>query len=621
MLPDEIISEILSPALKVPEELFSSTSDDSPFSNYTPSTSAYLLVCKDWFRVATPLLYNVVVLRSKSQANALETVLRSNPDFGRFIKMLRVEGGYGAAMYTILKSAPNVTDLVVSLSIWSPDSTDGLRKGLPLLNPRRVIVIDPYVPKPAVNKQRNALKATLFDCILSWSDLRVFGYPYGTPQQWNGHVALWLGRGQEMSELLLKTQVHTVTLGASFHPILLEFINMLGDMPSLKVLRFERPADTSLITKISEDPRLKELAKYTPEERATSPEKTFVEPDITPSLNPFVPMESASDETREIRLGLPYLYESLHLKKAAITGLLQQLAQEPQRGSYIRRIYSGFEHTFEQDSGIELLGYATNLEVLVPRFDQAQHITREALEVIGESAGHSVKELSVHLNLKKRGPLSFGKFTALRKLEIGSRSPSCPQIVLNALPDALEALHTLRITFGDALDGLLESFAVMQLPSLHTLALPVYFDEEGMSGRNKFMNVHGGKLLHITAFDMGNFGVLDLCPNLIDLELNMLYLDGLVTSKPHNSLAKIVVTERLDSDLEGKDINDMLPALREIHVTELEWPKTERQIAKSALVPFAESLLARNVKLIGSEGRQWVPRLKKGRSRKATSKS
>ncbi|KAJ7615246.1 hypothetical protein DFH06DRAFT_1343707 [Mycena polygramma] len=135
ILPDEILSEILSPALKVPDHLFSDTSRVSPFAQRLPSTSAYLVVCRDWLRVATPLLYNVVVLRSKSQANALEAVFKHNKEFGRFIKRLRVEGGYGIAMHTILKSAPNITDIFLSLGIHSSDGTQGLCKGLPLINP------------------------------------------------------------------------------------------------------------------------------------------------------------------------------------------------------------------------------------------------------------------------------------------------------------------------------------------------------------------------------------------------------------------------------------------------------------------------------------------------------
>jgi hypothetical protein len=170
-LPDEILSEILSPALRVSDELFADTSRVSPFADYSPSTSAYLVVCKDWLRVATPLLYNVVVLRSQEQVNALETVLRRNPDFGRFIKKLWVEGGYGVAMHTILKSAPHVTHSVLSLAIWSPDRTEGLCKGLRLINPHHVIVLDPLTRKPLKNKHLAALTRALLSCFPTWDDL------------------------------------------------------------------------------------------------------------------------------------------------------------------------------------------------------------------------------------------------------------------------------------------------------------------------------------------------------------------------------------------------------------------------------------------------------------------
>ncbi|KAJ7154462.1 hypothetical protein C8R46DRAFT_960497, partial [Mycena filopes] len=114
-LPDEIISEILSPALKVPEHLFANLASKSPFAKYSVSSSAALLVCKAWLRVATPLLYNVVVLRSKGQARALHDALRTNRELGRFIKRLRVEGGFANTMQLILEYAPNITDLFLSL--------------------------------------------------------------------------------------------------------------------------------------------------------------------------------------------------------------------------------------------------------------------------------------------------------------------------------------------------------------------------------------------------------------------------------------------------------------------------------------------------------------------------
>jgi hypothetical protein len=139
-LPDEIISEILSPVLKVSDEIFSDTSKVSPFAKYSESTSAYLLVCKSWLRVSTPLLYNVVILRSKAQAKALSLALARNKELGQFIKKLRVEGGYGTPMLIILQSSPNISDLFVSLEIYSSDNSSGLCKGLSLLNPNRLIL-------------------------------------------------------------------------------------------------------------------------------------------------------------------------------------------------------------------------------------------------------------------------------------------------------------------------------------------------------------------------------------------------------------------------------------------------------------------------------------------------
>ncbi|KAJ7050607.1 hypothetical protein C8F01DRAFT_1344111, partial [Mycena amicta] len=116
-LLDELISEILSPALKVDDDMFSDLSRHSPFSKkISESTSAYLLVCKSFLCVATPLLYHVVILRSKAQANALASALAGNEAFGRFIRKLRVEGGYGDAMLTILNSASNVTDLFLGFN-------------------------------------------------------------------------------------------------------------------------------------------------------------------------------------------------------------------------------------------------------------------------------------------------------------------------------------------------------------------------------------------------------------------------------------------------------------------------------------------------------------------------
>ncbi|KAJ6556616.1 hypothetical protein DFH09DRAFT_1164834 [Mycena vulgaris] len=57
-LPDELISEILSPALNVPEDMFRvfDASQVLPFASSSAGSSSTLLVCKSWQHVATPFL-------------------------------------------------------------------------------------------------------------------------------------------------------------------------------------------------------------------------------------------------------------------------------------------------------------------------------------------------------------------------------------------------------------------------------------------------------------------------------------------------------------------------------------------------------------------------------------
>ncbi|KAJ7687813.1 hypothetical protein B0H17DRAFT_939023 [Mycena rosella] len=176
-LPDEIVSEILSPALKVPEAMFSDMSPKSPFAAYSRvSSSAALLVCKTWLHVATPLLYSVVVMRSKAQARALYASLTGTPELSRFIKKLRAEGGFGPLMHQILKCTPNVSDLFLSLQLHCSESSDGLALGIFLINPTRLIIFDDsdnllknkavlqliYVLEKAVTKW------TILVCISPW---------------------------------------------------------------------------------------------------------------------------------------------------------------------------------------------------------------------------------------------------------------------------------------------------------------------------------------------------------------------------------------------------------------------------------------------------------------------
>ncbi|KAH6909305.1 hypothetical protein BKA70DRAFT_1562153 [Coprinopsis sp. MPI-PUGE-AT-0042] len=171
-LPDEIIKEILAPVLFVSDEAFSDTSQKSnPFASYELSTSTILVVCKSWLRVATPLLYETVVLRSKAQAQALSGALKRNEQLGRFIKKLRIEGGYGTFVGEILRHSPTLTDLWVSTALWSNESVAGYTKGFRSVNPRRLIVVDDRLKTSAIRKK---VYEALGEAIRLWTKLTSF---------------------------------------------------------------------------------------------------------------------------------------------------------------------------------------------------------------------------------------------------------------------------------------------------------------------------------------------------------------------------------------------------------------------------------------------------------------
>lgn len=172
-LPDEILKEILSPALQIPDRLFASIDVDgpSPFAKYERSTSAYLLVSKDWLRVATPLLYNVVVLRSKAQIQALAWALKSTPELGTFIKKLRIESGYNTSLSSVFQAAKNLSDLCLSLEIYSHDNVSGICKGLTLIQPRRIIIYDPIKHARPFNQRVLQLFEDLIALIPTWNRL------------------------------------------------------------------------------------------------------------------------------------------------------------------------------------------------------------------------------------------------------------------------------------------------------------------------------------------------------------------------------------------------------------------------------------------------------------------
>ncbi|KAK7024816.1 F-box domain-containing protein [Favolaschia claudopus] len=641
MLPDEIISEILSPALKVSDKLFSDTSDVSPFAKYSVSSSAYLLVCKDWLRVATPLLYHVVVLRSKSQANALEKVFETNPEFGLFIKKLRIEGGYGPAMLTILKACPNVKDLFISFSIWASDSTAGLCKGLPLLNPKRVILHDPQSDTRSLkNKHLDALIKTFNSCIKSWDSLEIFSFPYGSGMRFRSS---WIERVNTLVESLHSSSVRTVQLTSGIWNPLPVFLRSLSDIPSLESIELKELLHPNVVPFIDAYPNLKALARYTLrknpylQELVPTDAGRHTTPDIAPSLNPaFIPMSSASEEIRKFiwqrvlffamhvqdrrdsswaipahfsplsilrvsklfnDLALPYLYDLLRITVRNAPLIAAQLERRPELGTHIRTIFMP-ERTVPQKAMRTIVSCASKLRFFLP--STSENMMGDGMDLgvftaLASTAGSTLEEL--------RG------LDVTVKVD-DSEWPS------NA--DGLNSLHTIRTRSIGGQSCILNVLMRFRLDALRTLIMAEY--TSSIIPLLDFIEVHGGKLSHLTVQrcnleSIGKPTIIDYCPNLIELEFHGEYDARQVTPRvKHKSLTKIVASALPSTMTELQ--THMLPALQEIQLRKFRWPTNEHGIDKSKCVAIAEALLAeRGIKMADSKGRYWAPRIKSTRGR------
>jgi len=169
-LPEELLREVLSIGLHVPEQAFADSGPTSPFRLVVRSSSDFLLVSKLWMRIATPELYRTVVLRSFAQARQLSLALKSNPALGRHIRQLRIEGAYGDAIRQIATKCPFVADICLSLRVWSHENASGLATALSQLTPTRVVLTLAPEKLPS-NRQHDELLRALSKSIRSWTSL------------------------------------------------------------------------------------------------------------------------------------------------------------------------------------------------------------------------------------------------------------------------------------------------------------------------------------------------------------------------------------------------------------------------------------------------------------------
>ncbi|KAK7026217.1 F-box domain-containing protein [Favolaschia claudopus] len=568
-LPDELISEILTRALKVSEETFCNTDPVSPFANFSESTSAYLLVCKSWLHVATPLLYNVVVVRSKAQAKALSIALSGNKQLGLFIRKLRVEGGFGSPMHVVLKCSPNISDLFLSFDIFSSDNTSGLCKGLPLINPTRLILWASS-RKSLENKMLLQLLQSLSDAIAKWDNLRIFDCPFEFASHWRLAHKL-------VPPIVKAKRLDTLAI-QSAHNIAWTY-SQFKDCP-LKAIHIKRPVSMAERNSLSEDPDLivfsdfptMGLLKFSDRPRgvwdvpAGRPELLL----ITPSLDSsFVPLKMAPSAVKDhiwtrvmhfamllaanhsstpssgevatrlglllvsklfYRLGRPLFHKHITFRRPAqINKFAHILAQSPVIGQYVRSININFGNTinFEfYDSDVVRNGSSSLTSIL----SQASALVRfgghlatsntptiywDAFAAMAKCSGRTLRECSLNVWPEEgvHSATIFDNLTALRILNWDSDNIYTD--IESADVKGLSSLEELRSTTSSA--SFLDLLCHLQLKCIRRVEF-----SDADSSIKEFLVTHGSKLTELElAFPhlgrLKSTKIFDLCSNLYSI--------------------------------------------------------------------------------------------------------
>ncbi|KAJ6478582.1 hypothetical protein C8R47DRAFT_638137 [Mycena vitilis] len=662
-LPDEIISEILSPALRVSDATFSALTHtgDSPFMTFSESSSAFLVVSKAWLRVATPLLYNVVVLRSKAQAQALAATLKANPTLGRFIKKLRVEGGYAISMLKILQSSKNLTDLFLSLEIAPYDNACGLIRGLPLVDPVRVIIGD-----SSYYDRAEQLLGALEKCIQTWKNLAVLE----TPVLANGNY-----HSLEFAKALVQApSIDTLIIrGHRYHHqhAVPEYMQIVAASPSLKRIQIESPPrrlssyEATSIQKLKDavrkDPKLAALVGWvdnSPTDDA-SPSGPFVYP-VRLAANPVqedniwrrvlyfaVCCDSSPRYPRRrlapllvcktfARLALPYLYTNPVLQSArALDSFASQLTKQPSLGLHVRRL--SLNHLGSASVGLgSLKGKDLAIDVFssIVKHTSAltdlhgvpscrQPITWKEFSDLGKSAGtglQSFQGLSVSKTPSAADPGVFALFPQLRDFVWDS------EMVFETGPNVIPAnvfSLLVSVTISKFEASFLHLLSHLELPALQIAVFPAT-----ALGGARFFKRHGAKLCELSVsvpqLMDPNLSIWHNCPSLtvlgVSCDLNHspdkisgthALLERLVFRVPaHDLLQKH--RDAVFKLCSSPDWTKAFPRLREVEHPRCHWPTEEHEISKSDWVRWAELLLegSGGIHLVGPTRVHWLPRLK-----------
>ncbi|GJE97711.1 hypothetical protein PsYK624_139320 [Phanerochaete sordida] len=192
-LPDEILDEILAYNLTLSHTDFLAFHDGLRYwsRSESPRCSDLVLVSKRWLRVGTPLLYECVRLAKPAHTAAVAQLLRAQPQVGRSVRCLRLEGGLGRDLVHIARAATRLESLYVEMRVKSADSITGLVKALPLLQPRHLYLENDFGRRDnkKIAEVRKAMEAYVRDAALPLKSVTLSDWFQGMNRTWASAIA------------------------------------------------------------------------------------------------------------------------------------------------------------------------------------------------------------------------------------------------------------------------------------------------------------------------------------------------------------------------------------------------------------------------------------------------
>ncbi|KAF7290720.1 HEME-HALOPEROXIDASE domain-containing protein [Mycena indigotica] len=571
-LPPEVLLQILTPALSVTGDLFAESTRSGTWARYGESPSAYLLVCNAWYRVGAPLLYSVVVLRSKPQAAALAHAVVSNKELGPHIKRLRVEGGYGASMEKVLLSAKNIVALFLCFNhIHGTDSTEGLCRGLSHINPATLIVDDDGQRR---NKHLTALTNAIVETIPRWEKLTCFDITHFYQLEMDRQHTLTARISTISASINAARRLRTLVLAE--HQWADAAYDLFQDCP-LHTLRVKRPILPS------KDPELQGLRVKLERNGGVLLRTLFfrndrAEPDVPAqtvfSLNPhFVPMANESSDVQEMvwshvlsfvftagwgslrpllvckmfmEAGLPHLYTRITLPtRQHVYALARSVQAHAEYGAYIRELTLTLSTTGRPWAVQELFRmsddeasvYNASLQYILARclrletFASVGHtghaVRWDHIATITATSNTSMRELIVNVTEEPEAvirdvALVFDMLSNLHALELRCKNVLLPSDSDPLAPPRFTQLTQLTLDFPQ--QPLTGRFMKCEFPVLRRLILgrgvdPAQLSQLVVSGPHiDFLSIAAETLIIPgLGFGTAKATILHSCPKLAEL--------------------------------------------------------------------------------------------------------